>query len=180
MSARPWIQQIRFAPSIWGAAIVLLAMAAASGLGSTAFGQSMPAGTAGSYKVGSLVISGPWVRATPPGAKTAAAYLKITNNGTEADRLVGGTIPLANALEVHEMSMSGGVMKMRKLDGLEIAPGKTIELAPGGYHIMLLGLHESVKEGKPIKGTLRFEKAGTVDVEYVVAPIGAQGGHMKH
>ena len=129
------------------------------------------------YKVGQLVIEAPWARATPGGAKVGGAYLKITNTGAEADRLIGGSLPIAAAVEVHEMSMSDGVMKMRKLDkGLEIKPGQTVELKPGGYHIMFTGLREGLKQGQPVKGTLQFEKAGSVEVEYRVAPIGAQSG----
>jgi len=129
------------------------------------------------YKVGALVITAPWTRVTPGGAQVGGAYLKITNTGAEADRLIGGSLPIATAVEVHEMSVTDGVMKMRKLDkGLEIAPGQTVELKPGGYHLMFTGLREGLKQGQPIRGTLVFEKAGTVEVEYRVAPIGAQSG----
>jgi hypothetical protein len=134
------------------------------------------------YKVGSIVIEQPWARATPGGAQVGGAYLKVTNNGNEPDYLIGGTLPGASAVEVHEMSMANGVMKMRKLaEGLEIKPGQSIELKPGGYHLMFTGLQKGLKEGETIKGTLVFKKAGTVDVEYHVAAIGAQsGGHMHH
>jgi copper(I)-binding protein len=137
------------------------------------------------YKIGGLVIEAPWTRATPGGAKVGGAYLKITNTGTEPDRLVGGTLPVAATVEVHEMSMTDGVMKMRKLDkGLEIKPGETVELKPGGFHIMFTGLKSGLKQGETLKGTLQFEKAGSVEVEYRVAPIGAQSGDgtkmMKH
>ena len=132
------------------------------------------------YKAGALVIEAPWARATPGGAKVGGAYLKITNTGAEPDRLVGGSLPIANAVEVHEMSMTDGVVKMRKLEqGLEIKPGQTVELKPGGYHIMFTGLSEGLKQGRPVKGTLQFEKAGSVDVEYRVEPIGSQGTAKK-
>ena len=132
------------------------------------------------YKVGPLVIEAPWARATPGGAQVGGAYLKITNTGAEADRLIGGSLPIAASVEVHEMSMTDGVMKMRKLEkGLEIKPGQTVELKPGGYHIMFMGLREGLKQGQPVKGTLVFEKAGTVEVEYLVAPIGAQSGDAR-
>ena len=134
------------------------------------------------YTIGQLVIEAPWTRATPGGAQVAGGYLKIKNTGTDADRLVGGTLPVAAAVEVHEMAMADGVMKMRRLEkGLEIKPGQIVELKPGGFHLMFTGLREGLKEGKPIRGTLVFEKAGTVEVEYRVAPIGAQsGGQHKH
>jgi copper(I)-binding protein len=110
-------------------------------------------------------------------------YLKITNTGKEVDRLIGGSLPVATSVEVHQMSMSDGVMKMRKMDrGLEIKPGQTVELKPGGYHLMFNGLREGLKEGQTIRGTLEFEKAGSIEVEFQVAPIGAKGpqtgGHM--
>jgi copper(I)-binding protein len=129
------------------------------------------------YKVGELVIEAPWTRATPGGAKVGGAYLKITNTGAAADRLIGGSLPTATAVEVHEMSMTDGVMKMRKLEeGLEIKPGQTVELKPGGYHLMFIGLSQALQQGHPVKGALQFEKAGSVEVEYRVAPIGARSG----
>jgi periplasmic copper chaperone A len=132
------------------------------------------------YKAGALVIEAPWARATPGGAKVGGAYLKITNTGTEPDHLIGGSLPAATSVEVHEMSMTDGVMKMRKLEkGLEIKPGQTVELKPGGYHVMFMGLRESLKQGQPLKGTLQFEKAGSVEVEYRVEPIGSQGTAKK-
>jgi periplasmic copper chaperone A len=143
------------------------------------------ASEAKTYTIGQLVIEAPWTRVTPGGAQVAGGYLKITNKGTEADRLVGGTLPVAGAVEVHEMAMTDGIMKMRRLEkGLEIKPGQTVELKPGNYHLMFTGLREGLKEGPPIKGTLVFEKAGSVEVEFRIAPIGARsgasGGHMHH
>jgi copper(I)-binding protein len=136
-----------------------------------------------SYKLGQLVIEAPWARATPEAAQVGGGYLKITNSGKEPDRLIGGSLPVATSVEVHQMTMSNGVMKMRNMDqGLEIKPGQTIELKPGSYHLMFNGLHEGLKQGQTIKGTLQFEKAGSIEVEFQVAPIGAKGpqtgGHM--
>ena len=141
-----------------------------------------------SYKVGPLVITKPWARATPSGARVGGAYLTITNTGNEADRLVGGSVPIAKSVEVHDMAMEGDVMKMRHLDkGLEIAAGATVELKPGGVHVMFMGLTEGLKSEQSVKGTLAFEKAGTVEIEYRVAPMGAaqpgnnaKGGHSHH
>jgi uncharacterized protein YcnI/copper(I)-binding protein len=140
------------------------------------------------YKAGSLTIEAPWVRATPGGAKVAGGFMKITNTGKEPDRLTGGTVPFAGRFEVHEMAVDGGVMKMRELTkGLEIKPGETVELKPGGYHVMFMDLKSGLKEGQSVKGTLVFEKAGKVEVEYKVGPIGggapkggAGGGHSHH
>ena len=133
------------------------------------------------YKIGALVIEAPWTRATPAGARVAGGYLKVTNTGQQPDRLVGGSLPVAASVEIHEMTMTDGVMRMRKLDGLRIQPGQTIELKPGSFHVMFMGLREGLKEKQSIKGTLVFETAGTVEVEYAVAPIGAQSpGHTRH
>jgi copper(I)-binding protein len=166
------------------AAVVVVGAATVSRAG-TAFAQSASANQP--VKAGSLVIEAPWTRATPGGAKVAAGYLKITNNGSEPDRLIGGTLSIATAVEAHEMAMTDGVMRMRKLEGgLEIKPGQTVELKPGGYHLMFTGLREAVKQGPPIKATLNFEKAGSVNVEFKVLPIGAMGSsshdhhNMKH
>ena len=134
------------------------------------------AAAAPAYRVGALVVEAPWSRATPGGAKVAGGYMRITNAGTEADRLVGGSLPAAARFAVHEMSMQGEVMRMRPLEtGLEIKPGATVELKPGGYHIMFMDLTEPLKEGQTLKGTLLFEKAGAVTVEYAVRGIAARG-----
>jgi copper(I)-binding protein len=131
----------------------------------------------GEYKLGALQISQPWSRATPKGATVAGAYLKITNNGTAPDRLVGGSSPVAGRFEVHEMTMDNGVMKMRPLKGgLEIKPGQSVEFKPGSYHIMLLDLKQPLKKGDHVKGTLNFEKGGSIDLDYSVVGVGETAG----
>ena len=106
----------------------------------------------------------------------------ITNAGPTPDRLVGGSFPLAAKVEVHEMRMEGDVMRMKPVEGgLEIGPGATVELKPGGYHLMFMDLKEPLKEGETIKGTLVFEKAGSVAVEYAVRGMGgAASSEHKH
>jgi periplasmic copper chaperone A len=132
------------------------------------------------YKAGDLTIETPWTRATPGGAKVAGGYLRITNGGKEPDRLTGGSLTGSGRAEVHEMKTEAGIMRMRPIDGgLVIAPGQTVELAPGGYHMMFMDLTVGLKQGDKIKGTLTFEKAGTVAVEFAVRAIGASGG-AKH
>ena len=132
------------------------------------------ASRAGDVKVGNLDISAPWARATPKGATIGGGYLKITNTGTVPDRLVGGSSQVSGKLEVHQMSMSGGVMKMRPVfGGLEIKPGETVEFKPGGMHVMFVGLKQQLQQGQHFKATLQFEKAGSVDVDFSVAGIGA-------
>ena len=132
------------------------------------------------YKAGSIEIKHPWSRATPKGSEVAGGYMKLINTGTTADRLIGGTNAAAGKFEIHEMSMDGGVMKMRPLpNGIEIKPGETVELKPGSYHLMFVGLKEPFEKGKRVKGTLQFEKAGTVEVEYAVEAVGGTPG-MTH
>lgn len=144
-----------------------------------AVAASLPA-FARDITVGTLKITEPWTRVTPEGAKVAGGFMTITNTGTEADVLVGGTFPLAGVFQVHEMAMEGGAMKMRELAaGLEIKPGATVELKPGSYHVMFMELREPIKATAPVKGTLVFKKAGTVEVEYTVAPMGSKTSDGK-
>ena len=131
--------------------------------------------------VGSLKISAPWARATPKGASVGGGYMKITNTGTTSDRLVGGSTDISRRFEVHEMKMDGGVMKMRPVaNGIEIKPGQTVELNPGGYHVMFVGLKQQLKQGEHFKAVLEFAKAGKVDVNFSVAGIGAQSADGDH
>jgi periplasmic copper chaperone A len=127
-------------------------------------------------KVGDLVITQAWSRATPGGAKIGSGYFTIENNGKTADRLESVTADIAGKIEVHEMSTDNGVMKMRPVEGgLTIDPGKTVKLAPGGYHLMIMDLKSPLKQGDKIPVTLEFEKAGKVAVTLDVQGVGAQG-----
>jgi copper(I)-binding protein len=129
-------------------------------------------GLAETYKVGAIEIEQPWARATPKGATVGAGYMKITNTG--------GSVPFAQRFEVHSMTMEQGVMKMREVkDGLEIKPGETVELKPGGYHVMFVNLKEPLKPGERVKVTLNFAKAGTIEVEYPVEAMGAKPPAMR-
>jgi copper(I)-binding protein len=127
-------------------------------------------------KAGDLVITQAWSRATPGGAKVAGGYLTIENRGSTADRLIGGSGDITDRIEVHEMTTSNGVMTMRALDkGLVIEPGKTVKLAPGGYHLMMFDLKSPLKQGDKMPVTLEFEKAGKVKLSFDVLGVGAQG-----
>lgn len=137
------------------------------------------------FRIGDLVVASPWTRATPGGAKIAGGYLKITNNGKSPDRLAGAATASADRVEIHEMSMTDGVMKMRQLtDGLIIKPGETVELKPGGFHMMFMDIKQQLKQGDTLKATLTFEKAGKLDVSFNVNAIGASGAgapaHKHH
>ena len=127
-------------------------------------------------KAGDLVITQAWSRATPGGARVAGGFLTIENRGATADRLIGGSAEICDKIQVHEMSTNNGVMTMRQLDkGLAIEPGKTVKLAPGGVHLMMLNPKSPLRQGDKVPVTLEFEKAGKVKVSLEVQGIGAQG-----
>jgi len=127
-------------------------------------------------KAGDLVITQAWARATPGGAKVGGGFLSIENKGSAPDKLVGVTAEAAGKVEVHEMATEGGVMKMRPVEGgVTIDPGKTVKLAPGGLHLMMMDLKGPLKQGERLPVTLQFEKAGTVQVTLDVQGVGAPG-----
>jgi copper(I)-binding protein len=142
-----------------------------------AFGFAVTVANAADYKAGSLDISDPWSRATPKGSSVAAGYMKIKNSGSGPDRLISGSSDVASKFEVHEMKMENGVAKMQPVkDGLEIKPGETVELKPGSFHVMFVGLKKPLSAGEHFKATLVFEKAGTVSVDYDVLAMGSEPG----
>lgn len=135
------------------------------------------------YKAGTLEIQHPNSRAMLPGAPVGGGFLTIVNTGSEPDRLVSATSPAAGEVQLHEMAMENDVMKMRHLEnGIEIPAGATVELKPGGLHVMFMKVKEPFKEGAKVPATLVFEKAGSVDVEFHVGPaVGkAAEGHDAH
>jgi periplasmic copper chaperone A len=132
-------------------------------------------GRAQEVRAGDLLITQAWSRATPGGAKIGVGYLTIENKGATPDRLTRASAEVAGKVEVHEMAMNNGVMTMRPLDkGLEIDPGKTVKLAPGGSHLMLFDLKHPLNQGDQVSLTLQFEKAGEVKLSLDVQGIGAQ------
>lgn len=134
-----------------------------------------------SFRKDGIVVGHPWSRATPTGATVGAGYLKITNNGNDSDTLIGGTFDGSNRVEIHQMKVEGDVMKMREVTGgLEIKPGETVELNPNSYHFMFMGLKTPIADGSLVKGSLLFKKAGKIDVEYKIEPIGASGSADNH
>ncbi|MCV6593709.1 MAG: copper chaperone PCu(A)C [Silicimonas sp.] len=130
-------------------------------------------------KAGDLRIEGAFSRATLPNQPVAGGFMTVSNTGADPDRLIGGTADFAGRVEIHEMAMSGDVMKMRELEaGLEIPAGATVELKPGGYHVMFMDLTRALEEGQEIRVTLEFEKAGKVEVPLQVGARNAKT--MKH
>jgi copper(I)-binding protein len=126
------------------------------------------------YKLGALDIHHPWTRATPLGAEVAGGYMEILNGGATSDRLISVEISGVQMSAIHEMATVDGVMNMRPLpSGLEIKAGETVVLKPGSFHIMMMGLSKPLVAGQNIAGTLHFEKAGSIDVEFKIEPMGA-------
>jgi copper(I)-binding protein len=133
------------------------------------------------FKVGDLEIGHPWSRATPAGAKVAGGYFTITNKGGTADRLLSISSDISEKAELHEMAVKDGVMTMRPVaGGLEIPAGGKVALAPGGYHLMFVGLKRHPKQGEKFSATLTFEKAGAVSVDFAVEGMGETGAMDDH
>jgi periplasmic copper chaperone A len=153
-------------------------MKALVALGVAVLGLVAAPAAAQPYRAGPIEIVNPWSRATPKGATVAAGYATLRNNGATADRLIGGSTEAGKRVEIHTVEMDQGVMRMRELkSGLEIKPGQTVELKPGSFHLMFVDLTRPLQKGDRIKGTLVFERAGKVDVDYAVEAIGAQPTH---
>jgi periplasmic copper chaperone A len=132
-----------------------------------------PAAAADDYDVGAIHISQPWSRATAKGATAGAGYMTITNKGGAADKVSCASDDASAQCQIHSMTMEGGVMKMRPVEGgLEIKPGESLMLKPGGYHVMFRELKHPLEQGAAVKVTLKFEHAGTVEVDYPVLALG--------
>ena len=132
------------------------------------------AAQAADFDVGPMHIAEPWTRVTPKGASTAAGYMTITNSGSTPDRLSCVSSDAAVQCQIHTKSTEGDVMRMRPVEGgLEILPGQSITLKPGGLHMMFIDLKHPLEPGKTVEATLKFEQAGTVKVEYPILALGA-------
>jgi copper(I)-binding protein len=164
-------------PEPWNNIVLNLRRSTLIVLSQLLLGSFFVAGSASAhdYRVGSLHIDHPWSVATPKGAQVGVGYMKITNEGIQADRLIGITSPGARKAAIHDMVHEGDVMRMRQLDnGVEIKPGETVEFAPQGKHVMFEELAAPLAKGDRLKSTLDFEKAGSIDVEFAVAPLGTK------
>jgi len=151
-----------------------------------AIGLSIAPVLAHGYKLGDLEIGHPFSKAMNPGAKVAGGYMKITNHGATADRLISVSASIARMIQLHEMKVENDIMTMKEVSGgIEIPAGQTVELAPGGLHVMFKDVTTPTKEGDKIKAVLSFEKAGQIEVEFKVGPAnpGAdqqQDAHKAH
>ena len=135
-------------------------------------GLALPA-FAHDYEIGELTVDHPWARASAGLMKTGAAYMTITNDGGQADRLIGVATPVAKKAALHTVTMEGSIAKMRPVQAVEINSGKPAVLAPGGVHIMLTGLKAPLREGETFPMALSFERTGHFDVEVIVFGVGA-------
>lgn len=140
---------------------------------------ALAVGAAGAAVAGTVEIRDAWIRATPPGAATAAGYAVIINHGFSTDRLIGGHTAVAGSVEAHQMSMSGGVMRMRPIPGgLAIGASATVKLSPNGDHLMLIGLKRPLKSGDHVHVTLQFSRAGSVVADFQVRDAAPGGMRM--
>lgn len=127
-------------------------------------------------RVGAITVSGTWSRETAVGQAVGGGFMTIVNNGVREDRLVSGTSPVAAEVQLHTMAMDGGVMRMRQVTGgIAIPPRGTLELRPGSFHIMFMGLKHQLRQGERFPVTLQFQRAGRVTVQFAVQPVGAAG-----
>lgn len=161
--------------------IRLVALSLLAALLSAASAESKPAAVA----AGPLTIANAWSRETAAGQSAGGGFVTITNRGAAADRLLAASSPAAAEVQIHRMSMEGGVMRMRQMtDGLAIPAAATVTLRPGSYHLMLVGLTAPLTRGASVPVELRFERAGRVRVPFRVEAVtatGATGGvHAGH
>jgi periplasmic copper chaperone A len=121
------------------------------------------------YRAGTLVVSQPWSPPTPPVASVGAVYFSITNGGPKADQLLSVDTPIARVVEIHESREVQGSIRMREVPSVECPPGATVKIAPGGLHVMLLGLTRPLTAGMTFPASLHFRDAGVINVQVQVA-----------
>ena len=126
------------------------------------------------YRLKSLRIDHAFARATPPGARSGGVFLTVENTGSVPDRLLGVSSPVARTVELHDMTLHGGVMQMRAVSTVEVKPGDKLELKPGGYHAMLSDLTQPLRVGDRFPLTLTFQHAGAIEVSVRVEAMGAK------
>ncbi|WP_207485878.1 copper chaperone PCu(A)C [Arenibaculum pallidiluteum] len=124
---------------------------------------------------GEVRITRAWARATAPSAPTGAAYVTLVNGGSQPDRLVSATSPVAERVEIHTHLHEGGVMRMREVEGVDLAPGAEAVFGPGGLHLMLMGLRQPLRRGESFPLTLTFARGAAATVTVSVAGPGAGG-----
>jgi copper(I)-binding protein len=136
-----------------------------------------PQAAAHGYGAGDLQVRHPWTRTTPAGATVAAGYLEIRNSGQQADRVVGASTPAAERVEFHVQVQEGDVLKMREVKDFGVPARQRLTLRPGGSHLMLVGLKQALVKGARVPLTLRFERAGELQIELEVQPVDSRKPH---
>lgn len=131
------------------------------------------------YRLGQLKIENPYTRATAPGQKAAGGFMKIENKGA-ADQLISASSPVASEMQLHTMTMDGNVMKMREVKSIEVPANGSVDLKPGGLHLMFMDIKTPLKAGETVAVKLKFQKAGEVEIRVPVREISSGSGHMKH
>lgn len=126
-----------------------------------------------------VAVENSWAATTNPGATVGAGYVTLRNAARQTDTLQSASSPRARRVELHEMSMAGGVMRMRPVEGIEVPAGGSVTLQPGGLHIMFMEIDSQFQEGERVPVTLHFERAGDVRAEFVVRPrtVAGSNGH---
>ncbi|WP_188252843.1 copper chaperone PCu(A)C [Pseudaminobacter soli (ex Zhang et al. 2022)] len=132
------------------------------------------------FKAGTIEIGHPWSRPTPPSAPVASGYMKLTNTGTEVDRLTAISSPAAERADIHRSIVENGVASMRPVEALAIEPGATVDFEAEKLHVMFIGPDRQLKDGERFPATLVFEKAGAVEVEFVVQRRAAEEAPADH
>ena len=122
-----------------------------------------------------IIVDNPWAPATPPGASVGGGYLAVRNTDPTPDRLIGATSPFAERVEMHVSTADADIMRMRQQDSLAIPANGRLELKPGAAHLMFVGLKQAFKEGAAVPLTLRFERAGEINIVLPVQRLGARG-----
>ncbi len=158
-------------PTKWGFLVAFAAMVVTAVVAVGPGDQAV----AGDARLGSIAITGAWARATPAAAQAGGAFVTIVNEGKADDQLVSASSDVARQVQLHSHVMEGDIMRMREVAAIPIPAGQTVALAPGGLHIMLIGLVHPLLQGSSFPLTLVFKQAGAVTVTVDVGSIGAAG-----
>jgi periplasmic copper chaperone A len=131
------------------------------------------------FRVGQIKVENPYTRATVAGQKVAGGFMKIENKGA-ADQLISVSSPVAGEMQLHTMTMEGNVMKMREVKAIDVPSNGSVELKPGGLHLMFMDIKAPLKAGESVPVKLKFQKAGELEIKVPVRELGGNSGNMKH
>ncbi len=131
------------------------------------------------FRVGQIKVENPYTRATVAGQKVAGGFMKIENKGA-ADQLISASSPIAAEMQLHTMSMEGNVMKMREVKAIDVPANGSVDLKPGGLHLMFMDIKAPLKAGESVPVKLKFQKAGELEIKVPVRELGGGSSHSKH